>query len=540
MKGISGKEWLLLSDLIKPDEELVKKVGPLKAQFLANRNADERALENKLKNLLPPYTIPNITEASKLIAEHVKKGKRIVLFGDYDVDGIAGTAILYHLLKQAKAKVVPLLPSRKKGYGLTKDLAVELSRYADLLITVDNGTSAVEELRLLSIPAVVLDHHNPDNELPPALIVNPKLSQSKEFKELSSSGLAFYLSFLLSRELGLGVDVRYYLHFACLGTVADVVPLNPVNRIIVHNGIRLLNYILKTRLQSPGLRLLMEKSGIKSEVSSKDIAFSIVPRLNAPGRVAKPYLSLKLLLEEDENRAKELVERIDRLNEYRKHLSQSAFEKAIKQAYEQKEEEVIVIKLEEWAGGVAGIVAGRLSNILCKPVIVLSVGKEYATASVRGTEGIDVYSALKNLSHLFVKWGGHSSAAGFTIRSEHIQLLEPLAKKAFSENKKPEGRVYIDTKLPLSSIDQSLYSLLKELEPYGEGFPEPVFLSEPVDVLLLRREEDRLLLKAGDFFLLTWDGLLIRNINASVRNKRIVYQIDRRKSNTLLLVDLEE
>ncbi|MCX7990000.1 MAG: single-stranded-DNA-specific exonuclease RecJ [Aquificaceae bacterium] len=541
MRGISGKEWLLLSEVIKPDEELVRKVGYLKAQFLANRNMDETVLENKLKNLLPPFEIPNITTASEIIAEYVRKGKRIVLFGDYDVDGITGTAMLYHLLKQAGAKVLPLLPSRKKGYGLTKELALRLSRYADLLITVDNGTSAVEELNLMSIPTIVLDHHNPGEDLPSVLIVNPKLGRGevREFRELSSSGLAFYLSVLLRRELELDVDVRDYLHLACLGTVADVVPMNLLNRIIVSNGIKLLNHILKGSLPLPGMRLLMERSGIKEEVSSRDIAFSLAPRLNAPGRVAKPYVSFKLILEKDEKRAQELMDKIDRLNQYRKHLSQSAFEEALKQANAQKEERVIVIRLEEWAGGVAGIVAGRLSKAFNKPAVVLSVGREYASASVRGTEGVDVYTSLKVLSHLFVKWGGHSSAAGFTIRSEQVPLFERLVKEVFSEEWRERGKVYIDMSLPLSSINQNLYNLLRELEPYGEGFPEPLFLSEPVDLMPVRREEQKLTLRVGDFFLVVWDNLLTKSMEFPVRKRRVVYQIDRRRAKTLLLVDLE-
>ncbi|MDW8294516.1 MAG: single-stranded-DNA-specific exonuclease RecJ [Aquificaceae bacterium] len=541
MRGISGKEWLLLSEVIKPDEELVRKVGYLKAQFLANRNMDETVLENKLKNLLPPFEIPNITTASEIIAEYVRKGKRIVLFGDYDVDGITGTAMLYHLLKQAGAKVLPLLPSRKRGYGLTKELALRLSRYADLLITVDNGTSAVEELNLMSIPTIVLDHHNPGEDLPSVLIVNPKLGRGevREFRELSSSGLAFYLSVLLRRELELDLDVRDYLHLACLGTVADVVPMNLLNRIIVSNGIKLLNHILKGSLPLPGMRLLMERSGIKEEVSSRDIAFSLAPRLNAPGRVAKPYVSFKLILEKDEKRAQELVDKIDRLNQYRKHLSQSAFEEALKQAQAQKEERVIVIRLEEWAGGVAGIVAGRLSKAFNKPAVVLSVGREYASASVRGTEGVDVYTSLKVLSHLFVKWGGHSSAAGFTIRSEQVPLFERLVKEVFSEEWRERGKVYIDMSLPFSSINQNLYNLLRELEPYGEGFPEPLFLSEPVDLVPVKREEEKLTLRVGDFFLLVWDNLLTRGMEFPVRKRRVVYQIDRRRAKTLLLVDLE-
>ena len=293
MRGLSGKEWVLLSEVVKPNEDLVRAFGPLKAQILANRNAVVQSLDSKLKNLAPPFDIPNIQEAVEIIKTFVLQGKSIALFGDYDVDGITGTAILYDLLKKAGAKVLPVLPTRRRGYGLTPDLIYKLKGYADLLITIDNGTTAVEELSLAKMPTIVLDHHNPGDRLPPALIVNPKLSSPKvsELKEISSSGLAFYVAALLRKELELEVDVRDYLHLACLGTVADVMPMNSINRIIVSNGMKLLNYILKGGFEAPGIRLLMEKSGIR-EVTSKDIAFFSCTKAKRP---PAGYLHLTLL-----------------------------------------------------------------------------------------------------------------------------------------------------------------------------------------------------------------------------------------------------
>ncbi len=540
MKGVSGKEWVLLSELIKPEGSLSKRLGHLKAQLLANRNFGEEALENKLKNLLPPFGIPNIQEAVELIKDNVEKGKRIVIFGDYDVDGITGTAILYDLLKKAGAKVLPLLPSRKRGYGLTKELVIKLSRYADLLITVDNGTTAVEELSLLKIPAIILDHHNISEEVPKALLVNPKLGDKRELREISSSGLVFYMSALLRRSLNLDLDVRGYLHLTSMGTVADVMPMNFINRILVSNGIRLLNHVLRGSFHAPGVRLLMEKAGIRDEVSSRDIAFSLAPRLNAPGRVAKPYLALKLLLESNEDKARSLIEKIDRLNQYRKQLSHLALEEALHQAQGQEEHGVIIVKLEEWAGGVAGIVAGRLANFFTKPSVVISVGKDYSSASVRGVEGIDVHSVLKKLSNLFIKWGGHSTAAGFTIRTENIPQFERLAKLLFSEIVPEEGKLYIDMFLPLSYINQELYKVIKDLEPYGEGFPEPIFMSEPLNLKLAGVNGERLTLKTEGFNLLSWDSGINKKIYPlTSKPRRVVYQPDRRRPNTLLLVDVE-
>ncbi len=538
MNGISGKEWVLLSHLIKPDSDLSQRLGFFKAQLLANRN--QRDLESRLNRLIPPSGIPNIQEAVELIVSYVKSGRRIVVFGDYDVDGITGTAILYDLLKKAGAKVFPLLPSRKKGYGLTKELVIKLSRYADLLITVDNGSTAVEELSYSTIPTIVLDHHNVSENVPKALVVNPKLGEDRELRHISSSGLAFYMSILLSKSLDLDLDVRNYLHLASMGTVADVMPMNLVNRIIVSNGIRLLNHVLKGSLHAPGIRLLMERSGIREEVTSMDIAFSLAPRLNAPGRVAKPYVALKLLLETKEDRAKSLVERIDRLNQYRKQLSQMAFEEALKQAQKQKDHTVIITKLEEWAGGVAGIVAGRISALFAKPSVVISLGKEYSSASVRGVEGTDVHSILKRMSHLFIKWGGHSTAAGFTIRTQDISHFESLARYFFSELPSEEGKLYIDMALPLACVNQELYDAIRDLEPYGEGFPEPLFMSEPLNLKLVGGSKERMCLKADNFSLLSWDSIINEKLYTfNSKPRRIVYQLDRRRPNTLVLVDVE-
>ncbi len=540
MKGISGKEWVLLSDLIKPEEALYQKLGSLKAQLLANRSLGEEVLESRLKRLLPPFGIPNIQEAVELIGSYVKKGRRIVIFGDYDVDGITGTAILYDLLKKAGAKVVPLLPSRKRGYGLTKELVTKISRYADLLITVDNGSTAVEELSHSTIPTIVLDHHNISEMVPKALIVNPKLGEGRELKEISSSGLVFYMSALLKKSLDLDLDVRHYLHLASMGTIADVMRMNLVNRIIVSNGIRLLNHVLKGEFHAPGIRLLMERSGIRDEVSSRDIAFSLAPRLNAPGRVARPHVALKLLLERDEEKAKMLVERIDRLNQHRRQLSHLALERATEQALLQRDESVLIVKLEEWAGGVAGIVAGRLSSMFTKPSVVISMGKEYSSASVRGAEGVDVHSVLKKLSHLFIKWGGHSNAAGFTIKTENIPQFENLARVLFSELVPEEGKLYIDMVFPLGCVNQELYDAIRDLEPYGEGFPEPIFMSEPLNLKLAGGNGERLTLKTEGFNLLSWDSGINKKIyTLTSKPRRVVYQPDRRRPNTLLLVDVE-
>ncbi|RMH02536.1 MAG: single-stranded-DNA-specific exonuclease RecJ, partial [Aquificota bacterium] len=282
-------------------------------------------------------------------------------------------------------------------------------------------------------------------------------------------------------------------------------------------------------------------SGIKDRVSSRDVAFSLSPKLNAPGRVSKPYVSLKLLLEKDKERAKRLLMTIEKLNEFRKALTQKAFEQALLQVQSQLEDSVLIVRLEEWAGGVAGIVAGRLASLFSKPAVVFSVGKEESTASVRGVEGMDVYSALEGLSHMFLKWGGHTSAAGLTIKTKDLELFERLAKEAFSKIEVIAPCLYIDMPLSLDQITPSLVRELDSLEPYGEGFPEPLFLSEPVPLQELEGNESRLTLKVKGKRLTSWDVSLNKKLLKILgTQRRLVYQIDRRYEGQLgILVDVE-
>jgi len=537
MKGISGREWVLLSDLIRPSEELLKH-GEVIAQVLANRNFDEHALDLKLKDLLPPELIPNMEEAVYRITKSVKDGKRIILYGDYDVDGITGSALLYDFLKTAGAKVSVVLPTRKTGYGLNKELVELFSRYGELLITVDNGTTAIEELKNSKIETIVLDHHNPQEELPNALVVNPKIDEStpSELKEVSSVSLCFYLVAMLRKELGVDVDIRDYLYLTAIGTVADVMPLNPLNRILVKNGIRLLNHIAKGgNTKAYGIKAMLEGLGIK-EITARDIGFYIAPRLNAPGRVSNPYVALKLLLAKDIKTARLLYKKVEEYNEKRKRITNLAYEKAISQI--DKDRNFIVVRLEEWAGGVAGIVAGRLSNTFGKPSAVFSVRNDLATASVRSVEGINIYQVLKKFSDLYIKWGGHSYAAGLTLRREDLKTFENLMEEALLEVKREEPKLYIDTKLETYKIDQYLIDALKSLEPYGEGFPEPVFLSEPLVIERVERINGKLIVKISSG--LVFSNFIDLSIPSSLihSKRRIAFSIDT-KSKALKLIDLE-
>jgi single-stranded-DNA-specific exonuclease len=539
MKGLSGKEWVLLSEMIKPEEDVVSELGEVVAQILANRGQDQSILDLRLKKLLPPHHIPNIDLVVERIKRAIVRRERIVLFGDYDVDGITGTALLYRFLKNFPITVVPLLPSRQSGYGLNKRLINKLSHYADLLITIDNGTTAVEELREFRKDAVVIDHHNVGEELPPAILLNPKLSQDlpKELKELSSVGLVFYLIALLTRELNIDYDPRLDLYLPAIGTLADFMPLNLTNRIIVSYGIKCLEYVQKGQIRAYGIKALMERVGLNETITSRDITFSLVPRINAPGRVSRPSIALKLFLTEDQDRARSFANKIEEINQRRRLISERAYELALKQALSQKGRKFLVVVLDSWAGGVAGLVAGRLSAEFQKPTAVFAVGDQ-AIGSVRSANGIDVYSLLSQFSHLYLKWGGHSYAMGLSMEKEKLGLFMDLVEESLKDMEPSSKILEIDAPLSLERITPELIKKLHSLEPFGEGFPPPTFMCE-CELIPKNYDENRLELKTpSGFSFISWDKDLNGKLLGLQRLKgKVVYQIDLTRPKRLHLLD---
>ncbi|NPA40897.1 MAG: single-stranded-DNA-specific exonuclease RecJ [Aquificae bacterium] len=541
MKGVSGKRWELLSDRLEPSHQLVSRYGRVLAQLLVNRGFEEdpdRVFELRLKDL-PSYShLPNVEESVERIVSAVRRGERIVIFGDYDVDGITGTAILYEVLREAGAKVVPVLPSRGTGYGLNGELMSVFSKYADLLITVDNGTSAVDEIENSSIDVIVIDHHNVPERVPRrGLLINPKLSETapSDMRELSSSAMSFYMAVLLARRLGLDLDVRIFLDLVALGTVGDVMPMNITNRILVSKGLRVLEKVLSGEVNRPGIKALLEVSRLRDKVSARDIAFSIAPRINAPGRVSNPKLSLSLLTERDERRARLLARKVDSLNLKRRVISDRVYREAYPKALELTERNFISLWSPGWAVGVLGIVAGRLASELGKPVAVFSVGSRHSVGSVRSVEGIDVYSGLSRLSDMFVKWGGHMQAAGLTLESSLLERFSREADQVFSHVPKEPPPLYIDMEFPLSKLNGFVMEDIKRLEPFGEKNPPPVFLSEPVVLEGVRGRSGWAKVVLEGKTLVCRDERLLEFLKGG-RRARVVYSVE---DGFLTLLDVE-
>ena len=530
MKGVSGREWAILSDSIHPSKALKEKYGEFLAQLIVNRGYEdihEKVFDLRLKNILPYSLIPNIEEGVERIVRAVKRRERIIIFGDYDVDGITATAILFDVLRKAGARVVPILPSRGTGYGLSEKLLKLFSRYGDLLITVDNGSSAVSEFGSFPIETIIVDHHNTPRDIRArAILINPRLEEStpEEMKALSSSAMCFYIATLLIRRLGMDEDPRLFLDLVAMGTVADVMPMNFLNRILVAKGIELLQSIATGAVDKAGVNSLLEIARIGEDISSKEIAYSLAPRLNAPGRVGDPKIALELILERDKTRARMLARKIEGMNIKRRNITEVVIREAIPMAESFKDDSFISLWSPRWHVGVLGIVAGRLSNKLGKPVAVFAVGGDRAVGSVRSATGINVYEGLSYLSDMFIKWGGHPGAAGITLRSDKLEEFRSAVQEVFSDIPRELPPHYADMELSPIELDTHKLQEIKSLEPFGEGNPYPTFVSGEGRVEEVSRVNGAFRVVFEGTELMCWETQLIKHLQKP-GTKRLLYSV---------------
>ncbi len=495
MISICGKKIHIKAEIPK-DDNRYDFYDLIFATLLSVRNITLEELDVKLKNIPSFELLPNIDLAVNKIIKAMREKKRIILYGDYDVDGVTSTTIMYDFLKQIGANVVPVLPNRHSGYGLSKELMDLFSHYADVVITLDNGTTAKEEIdyakEKYGLDVIVLDHHkiNHKSDLPKAVVVNPNLSDNN-LKGVCTATLSFYMTGALRKALNAGIDIKKYLDLVAIGTVADVMPITYLNRTLISKGLELINKIKDmswddaSYMGKAGMKALVDyiakmDNKDKRDINAKDIGFFIAPRINAAGRIRKPILAMNLLSEQNQERAKVLATDLNNINKERKKISNNIF----KEAYELANlntDNFIVLGKNSWHHGVLGIVAGRLSHKLKKPAGVFYINNQYATGSIRSVEGLDVHKLLSNLSDMFIKWGGHAGAAGITMKKEYfedfkIKVNELLKNESFEIEKAME----VDIELPLSKVDKNIIKIIEKLSPYGELNPEPVFISEDI------------------------------------------------------------
>ena len=444
----------------------------------------------RLGSLRDPFLLPEMKPAVERILCAIDAGERIVLYGDYDVDGVTSLALLNEMLVAYGASPALFLPLRlEEGYGLSRDGLERCwqTHQPVLLIAVDCGTSScgeIAELCARGVDVVVLDHHEPKSERPKCVaLVNPKTAVDCEFRYLCSVGVVFKLchALLKTRPL-LDFDLRRRLDLVALGTVADIVPLEGENRILVHHGAR---ELAKRRLL--GMSKLLEVAAIRPPIVSEHIGFRLGPRLNAAGRLTTAEKALRLLLTSDLGEAALLAAELDEQNRARQNL-----ERAIAAAAEEKiakenlgEATAIVLSERDWHPGVLGIVASRIARSYHRPTILVGFDENgFGKGSGRSIEGLSLVEALANCSPHLENFGGHEMAAGLAIQEDNFPafagaFIETCGARLSAEQLEP--RLQLDSELAFNELNWNLLRWHELLQPFGHGNPQPLFLAREVE-----------------------------------------------------------
>ena len=484
---MSRKFWRVPSFDKKQAAELAYEYGydAMAVLLLASRGITEpediaEFLDNEAE-LADPFEIRDMDKAVNRIRTAIENGEKIAVYGDYDADGVTATALLYLYLESVGADVTYYIPSRmNEGYGLHKDAVDTLCQNnVKLIITVDNGINSVDEaayIKSKNIDLVITDHHQPGSQLPDAVaVVNPhREDDTSTFKELAGVGVAFKLAAALE-DGDYDSILSDFADIVCIGTIADIVPLKSENRILAVRGIEAINHS-----DRPGIVALKKVVGYEDkDFTSTNVAFTIAPRINAAGRIEEAATALKLLLTDDMAEAQELAEKLDGFNVMRQETESGIVEDAVAQIESDesiKYSRVIVVDGQDWHAGVIGIVASKLVDRYGKPVMVIARdGSGEAKGSCRSIEGFSLFEALSNASDLLVRFGGHTLAAGFTVRDDMISAF----RDRINEYAATKGTFYpvlnLDCKLNPQSIDVSFVDSISCLEPFGAENPQPVF-----------------------------------------------------------------
>lgn len=478
------------------DDTRLDSLPDIKSRLLALRGMDtpEKArafLQPDLNQLHDPYLMQDMDKAVALIRQAVSLRWPVVVYGDYDVDGVCATVLLMETLRALGADVRPYIPSRhEEGYGLHEQAVRLLSKECRLLITVDCGITGTEEVALakeLGMAVIITDHHQLGGEMPPAdAVLNPLLGEYP-FRRLCGAGVAFKLAQALCGLEG----ALPFIELAALATVADLVPLIEENRVLTAYG---LTSMASTRC--PGLKALMAVAGIEPEkagmkVRSGQVAFGLAPRLNAGGRLQSASLGAELLLTDDAARARELAEVLDRENALRQKMEADIFQKAVEQVEKMDlmDTRALVVVGEGWNSGVIGLAASRLVEKYHYPTVVLAMQGETCVGSARSIPGVNIHAMLTVCRDLFSRFGGHEQAAGLTMKTEDVPAFQKRLSDAVRDNYDPEvflpAKEY-DLPLLLSQVDLEVTQTLESMQPTGFGNPEPVFLLKDAQAQDLR------------------------------------------------------
>lgn len=433
--------------------------------------------------LSDPFLLKDMDKAAARITRAVDNMEKIAVYGDYDADGVTSTAMLYSYLETRGADVIFYIPQREgEGYGMNIGAVEYLKEQGvSLIVTVDNGISSVQEVARaneLGIDVVVTDHHRPQEILPDAVAVVDayRPDDTSPYKHFSGVGIAFKL--LMALEDGAG-DVEdlleAYSDLAAIGTIGDIVPLTGENRTLIRAGLERLS-----QSDRPGVQALLENAGIAGKaLTSTNVAFTLVPRINATGRMGAPERAVRLLISGYEEEAEVLSEEICADNEERRRVEAEIAEAAFAdiEAKGYMKDRVVVVDGENWHHGVIGIVASRVTERCGKPCMIISRGETEARGSGRSIEGFSLFEAICACDDLLIKFGGHPMAAGITLKPENIEAFRKRINQYAAEHfpQMPTQTVTLDCKLNPAALSVSMAQSLTQLEPFGNGNPQPVF-----------------------------------------------------------------
>ncbi len=488
------RQWILKEDPPSSDEK-IEGVPSILLKLLGQRGVSgakeiDAFLNPRLKDLSDPFLLPNMEPAVARIFQAADRGEHVIVYGDYDVDGVTSVALMRTALDAYGIKGGIYIPKRGgEGYGLS-DAAIEnlLAEHGkpDLIVTVDCGTASLDEIdRLgeLGIDVIVVDHHEMSVRGCPdcVAVVNPKLGD--DFQYLCAAGVVFKVAHaLLKRRKVEGFDLRDYIDMVAVATVADIVPLVRENRLLVRHGLKRL-----PQTSNAGLRALQQVAGLSGSISSMDVGFRIGPRINAAGRMDRPEDALALLVEKDLEKAKRIASLLDEYNCQRQAHEKKIREEAMKMVHEQCDpvnDPVIVLGSRNWHPGVVGIVASRLMRQFYKPTFVISVDDEgLGKGSGRSVEGISLVGAIQACPDDLITGGGHDMAAGLSIREEKLDdfrknFSEYVLATSTKEQRAP--RLNVDSEIGFDVLSLEFMDSYDLLQPFGSQNPQPVFMSRDV------------------------------------------------------------
>lgn len=496
-----AQQWVLATN---PPEEQVKEIisqvdlpRPI-IEVLINRKIDtaekiRQFIDPQIKDLSDPFLLKGMAEAVARITDALRDNEKILIYGDYDVDGITATSLLFLILNRLGAQVDFYLPNRLiEGYGLTRDGILEAKqRKVGLIITVDTGITAVEEVefaRAEGIDCIVTDHHETGDRIPKAVsIVNPKQDNCPyDRAELSGVGVAFKLAQALYVKLGQDTsELDEHLDLVALGTSADIVPLLGENRVLTRYGFRQI-----ARTTKPGLKSLAFVSGLMGkEIGTGQVVFVLAPRINAVGRLGDAQNAIRLLTTKDEKLASRIARELDSENRRRKTIDEVTLKEAIIQIEETcdlENDRAIVLSSEGWHLGVIGIVASRIVERYHLPTVLIAIDDGEGKGSARSIPGFHLCEALKECEDTLIRYGGHKYAAGLTIKPENIKrfrkkLIEVSSRMLSSDDLL--SKLFMDAEIELDQINESFLNKLEMFSPFGPMNMRPVFLTRNLEVL---------------------------------------------------------